>query len=133
MTSFWHQAAAAAKGQARCDKIQAEYRAEPEERRSIRREPPPLAAALVPSEDGLRLRLGEELDYARRMLDAMGDDLSADPAVLKRHAVAIQSVDVVGQILGHIANVIRSSDPGAAVDEIGMAELKARIRRQSIG
>ena len=37
---------------------------------------------------------------------------------------------VVGQMLGHIASVVRSSDPPAAVDAIGMSELKARLMRR---
>jgi hypothetical protein len=129
--------------QARCDAVQAAFRAEqqkpstirrePGSRPSIRRDPPPLAAALVPTDDLLKLRLAEELEYARRLLDLMGDELSADSGVLMRHAVPLQSVDIVGQIMGHIANVIRSSDPEGAVDRIGMAELKSRLQRQSIG
>lgn len=118
--------------QARCDAIQAEYRAKPE-RRSIRREPPPLAAALVPTDDLLKLRLAEELEYARRMIDGMGDSLSADPSVVARHMLTLQAVDIAGQILGHIANVIRSSDADGAVERIGMCDLKARLKRQSIG
>ena len=129
--------------QARCDAVQAAFRAEqqkpsavrrePGARPSIRRDPPPLPAALVPTDDLLKLRLAEELEYARRLLDLMGDELSADSGVLMRHAVSLQSVDIVGQIMGHIANVIRSSDPKGAVDRIGMAELKGRLQRQSIG
>jgi len=119
--------------QARCDVIQAEFRKEGVERRSIRREPPPLAQALVPTEDRLRLRIAEELEYARRMLEAMGDELSCVTGVLMRHMVAMQSIDIVGQMLGHIACVIRSSDPDGAVDRIGMGELKARLTRGSIG
>lgn len=114
--------------QARCDAIQAEYRASPQ-RRSIRRDPPPLAPALVPSDDALKLRLAEELEYVRRMLDSMGDQLSADTAVLMRHGTALQSIDIVGQILGHIATVTRSSDPAGAVERIGMCDLKARLKR----
>lgn len=133
MSSFWTRASqAAASNQARCDIIQAEFRAEPEVRRSIRRDAPPIAAALIPTDDVLRLRLAEELDYARRMLDAMGNQLSADSAVIARHMVALQSVDVIGQLLGYIADVIRSSDPDGAVEGIGMAELKARLTRQSV-
>ena len=79
------------------------------------------------------IRLAEELAYARRMLDAMGDALAADAALLARHGVALQSVDICGQILGHVADVIRSSDPHGAVDRIGMCELKARLKRQSLG
>jgi hypothetical protein len=121
--------------QARCDSIQAEFRAELQAappKRSIRRENvPPLDPALVPCDDQLRLRLAEELDYARRMLDAMGDDLSADMGVVMRHAVALQSIDIVGQMLGHIAAVTRSSAPDRAVERIGMCELKARLTRKA--
>jgi len=120
------------RAQAICDSIQAEYRAERDapERQSIRREAPPLDPALVPTDDELRLRLAEELEYARRMLDAMGDELAADMAVVMRHGVALQSVDIVGQMLGHIAAVTRSSAPERAVERIGMCELKARLTRK---
>ena len=132
MSSFWTKAAeAAAQRQARCDLIQADFRAEPKARPSIRREPPPLPAALVPTDDVLRLRLAEELDYARRILDAMGNQLSNDPTIIARHMVSLQSVDVIGQLLGHIANVIRSSNPPGAVERIGMGELKGRLTRRS--
>lgn len=116
--------------QERCDAIQAEFRAKPAERKSIRRDPPPLAQALVPTDDVLNLRLAEELEFARRLLDQMGDALSADPQVVGRHITSLQSVDIVGQILGHIANVIRSSDPEGAVERIGMGDLKGRLKRK---
>jgi hypothetical protein len=120
----------ASSAQERCDAIQAEFRSGTGERRSIRRDPPPRPKALTPTEDVLRQRLAEELDYARRMLDLMGDELSADAAVLVRHGVSLQTVDIAGQILGHIASVIRSSDPDGAVDLIGMTELKGRLQRK---
>ena len=131
MNSFWHKVAAE-QGQARCDAIQAEFRAEPAVRRSIRRDPPPLPPALVPTDDALLLRLAEELDYTRRMLDVMGDELASDGLIVARHMTALQSVDIVGQILGHIAAVIRSSDPPGAVERIGMSDLKARLTRTKI-
>ena len=130
MTSFWHKAAE--QSQARCDVIQAEFGAEPKGRRSIRRDPPPLPQALIPTGDPLLLRLAEELDYTRRMLDVMGDELASDGLIVARHMTALQSVDIVGQILGHIASVIRSSDPPGAVDRIGMSDLKARLTRTKI-
>ncbi|MEO6112913.1 MAG: hypothetical protein ABIP07_00490 [Sphingomicrobium sp.] len=117
--------------QVRCDSIQAEFRAEGE-RRSIRLDPPPMPAALVPTDDDLKLRLAEELDFARRMLDAMGDELTADMGVVMRHTVALQSIDIVGQMLGHIADVTRSSDPPGAVQRIGMSELKGRLLRHKL-
>jgi hypothetical protein len=130
--------------QARCDAIQAAYRAERESRPSIRREPPPrpsirrenpppLPKALLPTNDVLKQRLAEELDYVRRMIETMGDALSADPNLVMRHMVTLQSIDIAGQIIGHVANVTRSSDPEGAVDLIGMSELRGRLKRQSIG
>ena len=120
------------RAQDRCDAIQAEFRTQPKERPSIRREAPPLPRALTPTDDALSLRLAQELDYARRMLESMGDELCADPALVIRHATSLQSIDIIGQILGHVASVVRSSDRGGAVDRIGMCELKARLTRTSI-
>lgn len=119
--------------QQRCDAIQADYRADPKPRPSIRlANPPAIDPALVATDDQLRLRLAEELDYARRMLDSMGDSLSADTAVVMRHTVALQSIDIIGQLLGHIAAVTRSSAPERAVERIGMSDLKARLTRKAL-
>jgi len=89
-------------------------------------------SAISPSpatDDALSLRLGEELDFVRRMLHALGDELSSDPILIRRHAVALKALDKVGQILGHVRNVIRSSEPLSAVAEIGMSDLRARLTR----
>ena len=103
------------------------------ERKPLRRDPPARALPPSPSNDLLYLRIGEELDCVRRMLDVMGDQLCGDPILIRRHAVALQSLDIVGQILRHIGNVIRSSDPHSTVDDIGMVDLKARLtRRQAL-
>ncbi len=119
--------------QQRCDAIQADYRADPGSRPSIRlANPPAIDPALIPTEDQLRLRLAEELDYARRLLDSMGDALSADVGVVMRHMVSLQSIDIIGQLLGHIAAVTRSSLPERAVDRIGMGDLKARLTRKAL-
>jgi hypothetical protein len=131
MPSFWTKAARiAAGGNADGDVIHAEFGAEPKPRPSIRRDPPPASKAIAVTEDQLRLRLAEELEYARRMLSSMGDELSSDALVVGRHLAELQTVDIVGQMLGHIASVVRSSDPPAAVDAIGMSELKARLMRR---
>lgn len=117
--------------QERCDLIQSEVRSSP--RPSIRRDPPPAPPAPPPpTEDVLNLRLAEELEFARRMLDSMGDELSGDATVVMRHSVALQSVDIIGQMLGHIANVVRSSDPKQTVERIGMCELKGRLTRRAL-
>ena len=126
-----HLMRAVAPAQARCDAIQLQYRAEQSgERRSIRRDPPPRPPAPDTTDDVLNLRLADELDYARRMIDSMGDELSADSAMVMRHMVALQTIDVLGQMLGHIAAVVRSSQPEATVEQIGMGDLKARLQRK---
>ncbi len=103
--------------------------AAPAPRRSIRRDAPPLLKA---TDDVLMLRLAEELEYVRRALDSMGDALSVEPILIARHAMSLQSFDVIGQLLGHLVTVVRSSDRAEAVNRIGMAELKARLTRGTI-
>jgi hypothetical protein len=129
-TSFWNEAARRATGD---EPAVPATPGGPPARKSIRRDAPPTPAALIPTDDVVLLRLAEELEYARRMLNLMGDELSSDGAVIVRHGMALQSVDIVGQMMGHIANVIRSSDPQGAIELIGMGELKARLKRRSIG
>ena len=75
----------------------------------------------------LELRLAAELEHARQMLVDMGDELAMNDEVVAEHGVALQAVDIVGQMIGHIANVVRADDRDAAVDRIGMCELKARL------
>ena len=75
----------------------------------------------------LDLRLAAELDHARNMLVTMGDELALNVEVVAEHGVALQAVDIVGQMLGHIANVVRADDRHAAVERIGMCELKAKL------
>jgi hypothetical protein len=130
--AFSHNSLAVGDSQARCDSIQADFRAQSDVRKPLRRDPPARPKALEPTEDPLLLRLAEELEYARRMLDIMGNELSSDGLIVSRHLVALQSVDVIGQMLGHIADVVRSSDPRGAVERIGMGELKARLTRRSV-
>ena len=72
-------------------------------------------------------RLAAELDHARDMLVTMGDELALNHDVVAEHGLALQAVDIVGQMLGHIANVVRAEDRAAAVDRIGMCELKAKL------
>jgi len=132
MRSFWAKAARIAAGHAEREVIRADVSGEQKPHPSVRREPPPLPKSAVPTEDQLRLRLAEELEYARRMLTSMGDELSSDGLVVSRHLAELQTIDIVGQMLGHIASVVRSSDPPAAVDAIGMGELKARLMRRTL-
>ncbi len=78
-------------------------------------------------------RLAHELDEARRLLDEMGDQLATDVILVANHGVALQTVDIVGQIMGHIANVVRASDREAALDDIGMHDLKTKLKSATCG
>jgi len=127
MPSFWAKAARIAAGQVDSDVIRADFGAEQKPRPSIRRDPPPAPKAVAPTEDQLRLRLAEELDYARRMLGSMGDELSSDALVVGRHLAELQTIDIVGQMLGHIANVVRAENRNEAIERIGMCDLKAKL------
>lgn len=119
--------------QERCDAIQAAVR---EERESNER--PPLAVSpklawLEPSDDVVEQRLAEELDLARRMLDSVGDRLVSDPVMINRHAQALQSFDIIGQMLGHISKVIGVREKEEAIRRVGMADMRARLQRPTKG
>ena len=73
-------------------------------------------------------RLAHELDRARLLLEEMGDELATDIEVVNSHYVALQTVDIVMQIVGHIANVVRADDQEDAVENIGMHELKMKLK-----
>lgn len=75
----------------------------------------------------LELRLAAELEHARQLLVELGDELAMNEEVVAEHGVALQAVDIVGQMIGHIASVVRAEDRDAAVERIGMCELKARL------
>ena len=71
--------------------------------------------------------LAAELDHARDMLVMMGDELAMSPEIVAEFGTALQAVDIVGQMIGHIANVVRADDRCQAIDRIGMCELKAKL------
>lgn len=71
--------------------------------------------------------LAAELDHARDMLVMMGDELAMSPDIVAEHGMALQAVDIVGQMIGHIANVVRAADRQDAIERIGMGDLKAKL------
>jgi hypothetical protein len=75
----------------------------------------------------LDLLLAAELDHARDMLVMMGDELAMSSEIVAEHGTALQAVDIVGQMLGHIANVVRAENQSAAIASIGMCELKTKL------
>jgi len=90
----------------------------------------PVSASLDPSANLLDRRLEEELAFCRRTLESMGDALCDDPILLSRHQVTLQSIDLLAQMLGHIASVVGAADRDDAVSKIGMVELRNRLTRE---
>lgn len=112
--------------QARVDRIAAEARrsAAPVVRLTPLAQPP-----LAPSPKLLEQRVAEELAYARRLLDSMGNKLSQDTGVLSRHTRTLQGFDVVGQMLDGLASVVGVADKDEAIERLGMEDLRNRLRR----
>lgn len=110
--------------QERCDAIQSEAR---DARASLYRTPS--IAPLPPSENILEQRIAEEIEYARRMLDTVGNTLVSDPVLVARHQQSLQNFDILGQLLGHLASVIGTSDRSQAIERIGMEDLRNRLTR----
>jgi PilZ domain len=117
--------------QRRVDAMQAEARADVASGPALRSaaEPAP-AAALCP---GLDSRLADELGYVQRLLENLGDELIADLFLVQRHGQSLQSLDLVGQVLGHVAAILRADDKAEILEQIGMEDLRARLKRKPIG
>ncbi len=116
--------------QRRVDSIQAEARADPPAGRSLRAPEATPAPVLSPDLDK---RLADELGYVQRLLEGLGDELIADLLLIQRHGKSLQSLDLVGQVLGHVSAILRADDKAAVVEEIGMEDLRARLKRKAIG
>jgi hypothetical protein len=114
--------------QRRVDAIQAEARAEAATGRQLR------AAAPVDAPPDplahLDARLADELGYVQRLLEGLGDELIGEPLVLHRYGRSLQSLDLASQILGHVAAIIGADDKSEVVEQIGMEDLRARLKRK---
>ena len=118
--------------QQRVDAIQAQARKEEARKRLFKPAPTPPQRPLEPTADIISMRIAEELSYVRRILDRLGEDLVSNPVVVHRHAQALQSFDLVNQLLGHLARVIETENREEAIERIGMQELRARLKRRPI-
>jgi hypothetical protein len=116
--------------QRRVDAIQAEARAETPMGRALRASEVPAPAS--PALPDLDKRLADELGYVQRLLEGLGDELIADLLLIQRHGQSLQSLDLVGQILGHVSAILRAEDKASVVEEIGMEDLRARLKRKAI-
>jgi len=112
------------------DAAQAAIRADLKAGRRSLFKPPPADPGR--SDDLLDQRIAEELELVIRHLEQLGDVLVADPILLRRHALQLQSLDLVQQVLGHLGRVVAARDPPMAVDRITLVELKARLTRSAL-
>ena len=116
--------------QRRVDAIQAQVRREQAEQRlPLFRPPPPRPA---PSTSPLDHRIAEELECIRRHLDLIGGTLASDPILVQRHAVPLQSIDRINQLLGHLAAIVGAEEKDVAVDLVTLQDLRARLQRRPI-
>jgi hypothetical protein len=79
----------------------------------------------------LDTKLAEELAHVKRLLEAVGDELIAEPLFVQRHAQTLQGIDLAGQILANVASIIVAEDREEAIDRIGMEDLRARLRGEA--
>ncbi len=58
--------------------------------------------------------LAEQLIQLGKSLEALGEGLCTDPALVASHMTALQEIDRIAQMQFAIANVVAASDPEAA-------------------
>ena len=85
-----------------------------------------------PSPIILRERLIEEIGFAERLFEALGDSLADDPHVVARFGKQLQSLELGCKILQNVAYLLGHDDPRDAVDQVGLHEMKARLLRGSL-
>ncbi|MBN2973898.1 hypothetical protein JW805_17965 [Roseomonas aeriglobus] len=94
-----------------------------------------MTAVAASNDSGLSLPevLAEELVLASKVLADLAYDLGADEATLRRHMTSLQKIDQLTQAQLAIAGVLRRIDePQAALGEITLESMAARIRRSLV-
>jgi hypothetical protein len=114
--------------QAECDAIQVAARQARDGRLPLLREVERITP-LELTDNVIESRLSQEIEYAQRLLEAVGDCFVSDPDILERHETTMQSFDIIGQLLGHLAKVVGAKDKQEAINRIGMQELRSRLKR----
>lgn len=86
----------------------------------------PAATLSVPR--GLLDAAAGALDALSHEVEGMGVELCADPDIALRHLDQLQAIDRVAQSLAQLALVLRAPRPEAAIDNVRMGDLQARLR-----
>ena len=77
-------------------------------------------------------RIAEELEYMARRLEQLGSILSEDSNLVVRHSGPLQSIDLMKQSLGQLAQVIAAQDKESVADQMTLTELKGRLQRKAL-
>lgn len=78
----------------------------------------------------LEERVVEEIVYVRRLLEALGEEITDDPIVVQRHTRALQNLDRASQMLEHLAEILSASDRMGAAEKVKMQDLRTRLLRK---
>ena len=123
----------ASEHQARVDRIIAQARADMAAGTlQVARGPVLTGQPVALTEDLLDRRLAEEIDYARRHLDTLGDLLSNNGYLLHKHSRELQSLDKINQLLAHVARVVSAANRRQAAASITLEDLRARLMRTGL-
>lgn len=85
-------------------------------------------SGLRPSRSPLDARLARELQYARSLLQFITEPIINDHTLLQRYGRNLQEIDYISQLLGHVAQIIATEDKEIAINQIGVAELRSRLK-----
>lgn len=103
--------------------------------KSIPPMPPEDEAALSSPSAGnaaLEAQIARELRYAQALLDHLSEPLLNDFMLVSQYSRNLQEIDRVRQLLGHLAEILGAVDKSAAIDKIGMFELRCRLQGKPI-
>lgn len=60
-------------------------------------------------------------------VEGLGEQLCADPQVVAQHFGQLQGLDLIGQHLRHVADILGSDKPEESVAEIRLEALRVRL------
>lgn len=76
----------------------------------------------------VRTLIAEELDRAREVLEEMGVQLCADPAVVRSHLAALQQIDELCQRHENLARILRADDMATEAAGVTLDSLRQRLQ-----
>lgn len=94
--------------------------------------PPPTTPSTNRSAPHLKAAAGILAELAAQV-EALGERLCTDPAVIARHLCELQMIDLIAQKQLHLAELLVAECPHAAVEAMRIEEVKQRIGKSLSG